>query len=101
LFSWANTNNPYELKETIMNYFPRIEKQKRFSNSEEILYKKGLQRKTSFAYYTSFENTDSMWNYDESKVDSTLSYEGNYSLKVQKEMEYPAGVKTLTPDQIP
>lgn len=99
-FTWANTNNPFELKELIRYYYPKIEKSKRLNNAEVIIYKKGNKSPTVFNYQLGFDSLINKFGYPSGSVvtDSTTA---NSYFQVPAENEYPLVVKDILGKDLP
>ncbi len=100
IFTWSNTNNPFELKELILKYYPNIEKSQRLNNAEVMVFGKENNREEIFNYQTSFEDQPIELGYQLSqvKVDS-LSRNSYY--QVDSTEEYPVVIKDILGKNLP
>lgn len=94
VFTWANTNNPFELKELIRYYYPSIKKSKRLNNAEIMIFQKGAESASQFNYSTTFDEEVEEFGFDNVHLNID-SISGNSYYSIQKNEEYPVVVKDI------
>lgn len=94
VFTWANTNNPFELKELIRYYYPSIKNNKRLNNAEVMVFHEGEGSATQFKYSTTFDEEIEEFGYDKAHLNID-SISGNTYYSIQKNEEYPVVVKDI------
>jgi hypothetical protein len=100
IFTWSNTNNPFELKELLLHYYPKIEKSKRLNNAEVILFGRENNRQEIFNYHTTFNVKPNELGYQISQI-RIDSLSKNYYYQVDSTEEYPVVVKDILGKNLP
>ena len=90
LYAWSNSFNPPEVSELIKRRFPKIIEQASYFNSEITLFGKdeNFQREKMLESFTNFDIEQKEFVCDSTQLDSTLSYSGKFSLRINANIEY-------------
>ena len=100
VFTWANTNNHFELKELIRYYYPSIKKSKRFNNAEVIIYEKGKSSSLKFGYQTNFNQQPKELGYSLNNIVFDTINSDNY-FQTDTTSEYPVVIKDIDGANLP